>query len=221
MQSSAPPAGYSPVAMAAPTAQPGFAPVQSGFSPPPPPPGMQPMGAAPMPARSGGSSAVKIVLIIIAIIVGMGILGVGAIGFTIWRVAHAVKVSSTSNGNGSVTVHTAGGTFSANSAKTFTADELGVDIYPSSTATQGGMRMDMPSGSWVTGVFLTTDSKDQVVAFYKDKLGSDATSMDTGDSAIVSMKKGEKETITVTVSQKPNEDQGKTKFAIMHTKAKS
>jgi hypothetical protein len=218
VQASAPQGGgYAPVPVAAPLAQPGFAPMQQ--QPPVIPP--VPPGAGQVSSGKSGGGALKIILIIVLVFVGLGILGVGAVGFGIWRVAHAVRVSSSGDGKGSVTFHTAGGTFSANTAKSFTADELGIDIYPGASATQGGVRMDVPTGSWITGVFLTSDSKDQVVAYYKDKMGSDAAVMDTGDSAVLTLKKGDKEGITITISQKPDQDQGKTKFAIMHTKSKS
>jgi hypothetical protein len=83
------------------------------------------------------------------------------------------------------------------------------------------MRMSTPSGSWVTGIFLTSDSKDQVLNFYKSKFGSDSALMETNDAAILTLKKGEKESVMVTISAKPSEDNGKTKIAIMHTVSKT
>ena len=50
----------------------------------------QPVAA---PAKSG-SSALKIVLIVLAVFIGLGILGAGAFGYFVWRVAHAVHVSA-------------------------------------------------------------------------------------------------------------------------------
>jgi len=44
------------------------------------------------PARSG-NSALKIILIVVAVFVALGILGVGAVGYMFWRVAHNVRVS--------------------------------------------------------------------------------------------------------------------------------
>src|ERR1017187_9602003 len=41
------------------------------------------------PAASTGGSALKIVLIIVAIVVGLGILGMGAAGFAVWRISRA------------------------------------------------------------------------------------------------------------------------------------
>jgi hypothetical protein len=166
------------------------------------------------PANSG-SSAVKIVLIIVAIVVGLGILSLGALAFTAWRIARTVHVSGP---NGQLTVSTPGGTMTASPSQTFSASELGTDIYPGAQSTRGGMKMDMPTGSWVTGVFLTSDSKDQVVAFYKDKFGSEATVFDTAGSAVISLKKGQEEAVVVTITANSSQDNGKTRVSIMHTK---
>lgn len=195
---SPPLAGYTPVAAAPPP----------GYVPPPPPPvtGVR---------TGGGGGAVKIILIILAVVVGLGILGAGAIGFTIWRVAHSIHVHGK---NGEVTFNTPGGSVSTSTATSFTADELGTDIYPGATATPGGMRMNLPSGSVISGLFLTSDSKDQVLSFYKGKFGSEASAFDAEDSAMITAKKGDHESIMVTISAKPSENDGKTKISIVHTK---
>lgn len=199
-------------------AQPGFAPVQQGYSPPPPPMGGQPV-AAPMPAKSGGNTVLKVLLIIFGVIVLVVVMIVAAVGYIGYRAVHAVREAA--NGH-SVTIPGAnGGSISLNSAKTYSAAELGTDIYPGATAIRGGMKMDLPTGSMVTGIFTTSDSKDQVVTFYKDKLGSDVSSMDFGESAMLTLKRGDKEQVTVTISNKAGENDGKTKIAITHTTSKT
>ncbi len=194
--------------------------MQQGYTPPPPPltptPGFAPAGPRP---GGGGSTAIKIVLIIVAIFVGIGILGAGIVGYGIWRVSHAIHRAA--NG-GTITIPGAnGGSLSVSSSQTFTASDLGTDIYPGATAGQGGMRMSTPGGSWVTGIFLTSDSKDQVLNYYKTKFGSDSALMETSDAAILTLKKSEKESVMVTISAKPGENDGKTKIAIMHTVSKT
>ncbi|MGA9673168.1 MAG: hypothetical protein WBQ94_28470, partial [Terracidiphilus sp.] len=126
-----------------------------------------PMQPAPVQAKSGGS-ALKIILIIIAIFVGLGILGVGAFGFMVWRIAHAVHVSGSGN---QATLNLPGGTISTNSNETYSASELGTDIYPGATSGKGGMRMNLPTVSMVTAIYVTSDPKEQVVNFYKTRLG--------------------------------------------------
>jgi hypothetical protein len=174
---------------------------------------------APQPAAAppnSGGSAVKIILIIVAVVVGLGILGLGAIGFTAWRIARSVHVTGP---GGQVTMSTPGGTFTANSAQSFSASELGTDTYPGAQSIRGGLKMDLPTGSMVTGVFLTSDSKEQVVAFYKSRFGSEASVFDAADGAVVSLKKGEEESVVVTITANSSQDNGKTRFSITHTKS--
>ncbi|MGO9339390.1 MAG: hypothetical protein ACLPY1_17980 [Terracidiphilus sp.] len=198
-------------------APPPFQPVASQYQPAATPaPVYGAPAPAPIPAKSGGSSAVKIILIVVAIFVFLGVLAVGVIGYIGWRVTRAVHVN---NSTGAVTMSTPGGTFSANSAEKFTPEELGTDIYPGAEQSKAGgnMRMSMPSGSVISASFLSSDAKEKVVDFYKSKLGSDATTMDFGNSAIVSLKKGNKEQLTITIAQQANQFDGKTQIHIMHT----
>jgi len=204
----APPA-YAPVATSAP--QQGYAP-PSGYAPPPPPPAAYPGAVAQPPAKSGG--VLKIVLIVVAIFVGLGILGAAAVGFTVWRVAHAIH---TSGKNGEVSIDTPGGTYTANSSQHYSSSDLGTDIYPGAQTGKGGARLTLPTGTMITAVYTTTDSKEQVVNYYKSKLGSDASVYDSANSAMISLQKGQKESIMVTVSQNETSDEGKTKIAIVHT----
>jgi len=120
--------------------------------------------------------------------------------------------------NGQATLHTPGGTVSTSNSKTYTAEELGTDIYPGAQSARGGMKMDLPGVKMVTGIFMTSDSKDKVVDFYKAKLGSGASVMDTQETTIVTLGRGEKESVMVTVTQNPSQDDGKTKIAIVHSK---
>ena len=121
--------------------------------------------------------------------------------------------------SGQFTVHTPGGTVTTNTTGSYSASDLGTDIYPGAQSAPGGMRMDVPTGSMVSGVFLTSDSKDMVVSFYKGKLGADASVFDTADGAVLTLSKGQQESVVVTVTAKPSENDGKTKIAIMHTRS--
>ena len=203
-------------ACGAPTAA---APANPAAYPPPAYPPAYPSAAYPPPAAappSSGSSAVKIILIVVGVFVGLGILGVCIFSFTVWRVARAVRVDGP---NGQVTVNTPGGTITANQTQTFTADELGTDIYPGASSGHGSMKMNLPTGSMVTGVFVTPDSKDQVVAFYKSKFGSEASVYDTATGALLTLNKGQQESVMVTVSGNSSQDSGKTRISIVHTKS--
>ena len=167
-----------------------------------------------LPAKSGGSNAIKIIFIILGVFAVLVILVVGVVGYGVWRVSRAVHVN---NSTGTMTVNTPGGSFSANSTDKFTADELGTSIYPGAQPAKGGVRMTLPTGTMVAANFLTSDSKEQVVAFYKDKFGGQASSFDTGDGAIVSVNKNKQDSLMVTITQKANQFDGKTQIHIMHT----
>ena len=170
------------------------------------------------PANSGGGSALKIILIILAVVVGLGILGMGAVGYFAWRVAHAVHLSTTGSGS-DVTINTPGGTLSTSSGEKFTASDLGTDLYPGAITGKGSMRMTLPTGSMVTGVFETTDSKDQVLAFYKGKFGSEASLFDSGDGTVLTLNKGDKESVVLTITKGTGDEEGKTQITIVHTTA--
>jgi hypothetical protein len=187
----------------------------TGYAPPAPVPYSQPYAPPSAAPPSSGGSALKIILIIVAVFIGLGILGVAIFSFTMWRVARAIHVE----GNGDkMTLQTPGGTISTSQSKTYSAAELGTDIYPGAQNGHGSMKMDLPTGSMVTGIFVTSDSKDQVLDFYKSRFGSGASVMDTGETAILTIKKGEQESVMVTISQKASEANGKTRISIMHTK---
>ena len=191
------------------------APAAAGAAAVPP---FQPVAASSQPvappAKSGLSSAVKIILIIVAVFVVLGILGAGIVGYGVYRVSRAIHVSGP---GGQVTLNTPNGKITANSTETFTASDLGTDIYPGAQPAKGGMRMTLPTGSMVAGNFLTSDSKDQVVAFYKARFGSEAAVMETSDGAILTLNKSKQDSIVLTITQKPNEFDGKTHIYIMHT----
>jgi hypothetical protein len=199
---SAPPA-YQPVA---PSFQPVAAPSSTfGSSAQPPAP----------PMKKGGSGALKIILIILGVFVFLVVLVVAVIGYGVYKVRQAVHVDKAT---GAISSSIPGLAMSSEEGMKFTSSELGTDIYPGAeVAKTGNMRMKIGNSSVVSATFLTTDSKDKVVGFYKDKLGSDATSMDFGGNAMLSAKKGDQESITITVSQEANQAGGKTQIHIQHT----
>jgi hypothetical protein len=189
---------------------------------------------APAPAKSGG--CLKIGLIVVAILVVLGLIAMAGVGYVAWRVKKAINVETGANGqmtmqtpdgkvnlnvngsNGKMTVQTPDGKLDLNSTETYTAADLGTDIYPGAQSVKGGMKMESPTSSMITGIFVTADSKDQVVAFYKNKFGSAASTFDTNDGAVLTLPIGDKESVMVTVTGKPSENEGKTKIVIVHTK---
>lgn len=162
----------------------------------------------------GGSSALKIVLIIVAVFVGLGILSVCGVIFGIWRVSKGVHVSALGNG-GSVSVSTPSGTMTAGSDAKVSASDLGVDIYPGATQQKAAVRVSTPGGNAVTAAYTTSDSLDKVVDFYKGKLGGGASVFQSEKSAVLTETDADKKTsIMVTVEGEAN---GTTKFSILHS----
>lgn len=178
------------------------------------------LAAAPAPPQSvaspakSGSNALKIVLIILAVCIGLGILGAGAFGFFVWRVAHRVHVSGSGD---QVTVNTPGGAITTSDSQKYTAAELGTAIYPGAEPGKGGMRMSMPTGSMVSAAYFTGDSKDQVLAFYKTQFGSQASVYDSSDATVLTVNKGDHESVVVTITKGSGDNQGKTEIHVVHT----
>ena len=108
----------------------------------------QPVGA---PPPKSGPSALKIILIIVAVFVGLGIIGACVAGYGIYRVAHAIHKDA----NGEIVVNTPKGAITANPNETFTASDLGIAIYPGATQGKGGLRMTIAGKTMVSANFLT------------------------------------------------------------------
>ncbi|MFP5226624.1 MAG: zinc-ribbon domain-containing protein [Acidobacteriota bacterium] len=174
------------------------------------PPAYTPVGAA--PPQKSGSSAVKIILIIVAVFVGLGILTVGGIMFGIYRVSRAVHVSD--NGKG-VELSTPAGSFSAGDTAV-SASDLGVDLYPGASQQKGAVRINTPKGSMITAVFETSDPLDKVMGYYKDKLGTGASVFQSDKGAVLTLADETKKT-NVMVTIGANDSDGKTAITITHS----
>ncbi len=129
---------------------------------------------------------------------GLVLIGAGAAGYVLYKPAKSTKVTS--------------------STQPVTASEMGVAFYPGAES-KTNTHMNVAGKNILTANFLTSDSKDQVVAFYQSKLGPDAkTSTSTNVEAFM-LDKGTGETVLVTVSQSQSELGGKTQIVITHAKA--
>jgi hypothetical protein len=168
----------------------------------------QPVG---VPPPKSGSSAVKIILIILGIFVGLGIIVAGIVGYSVYRVARSVHKDA----EGNISVSTPKGTITANSSDTFTAADLGIAIYPGATQGKDGVRVNIAGKSMVTANFLTPDSPDKVMAFYKDKAGPNAQTVTTSIGGTISIQNGAN-SINVTVAQSTNDNNGETQITIVN-----
>lgn len=161
-----------------------------------------------------GSSAVKIILIIVAVVVCLGIAVVGVVGYGFYRVSKAVHKDLTT---GKVTIDTPTGSVSAVNNEKLTEGDLGTAIYPGAEQSKGGARINLGGASMVTANFLTSDPKEKVIAFYKDQLGSGAEAMVSGDGAFLILTKANKESVNITISQRAGLFDGKTRITILHS----
>lgn len=226
------PSGYAPPASNAPSAYtPSAANSPSAYTPPasnpsssymPPasgapgyagaPAAYTPVGVA--PPQKSGSSALKIILIIVVVFVGLGILSVAGIMFGIYRVSRAVHVSNDGKG---VELSTPAGTFSAGDTAV-SASDLGIDPYPGANQQKGAVRINTPKGSMVTAVFETNDSLDKVLAYYKDKMGSGASAFQSDKGAVLTLADEAKKTsVMVTIGTDDSNSDGKTTITITHS----
>lgn len=139
---------------------------------------------APPPSTSG-SSALKVVLIVIGSLILVGVLCVAALTVVGLRIAKHSRVSQ--NGD-NVKVETPFGTMETSKDPDKAAQDLGVDIYPgaqvqkdgASSATFGGMHT-------VTASFESSDPADKVCSFYRSKFpGANVSTSDRNRCTIIS-----------------------------------
>ena len=162
-------------------------------------PGIAPTAPPIAPTPTGGSSALKVILIVVAIIVGVGILGVATVGIIGYRIAKNSRVSQ--NGD-HVKVETPFGSVETSKDPDQAAKDLGIDLYPgaevqrngASSAAFGGIRT-------VTAMFETHDAADKVCTFYKSRFpGAMVTTSDQNHCTIVSNNQKNMVTINVQAS---------------------
>lgn len=174
------------------------------YTPPPVPPPIA------VPPPKSGPSALKIVLIILAVLFGLALVGAGILGYGVWRVAKSLRKDA----NGNVTISTSKGTITANSSEKFTASDLGIAIYPGAEQQKGSLRIAMGDKTMISANFLTSDSMDQVVAFYKEQAGPTAQANVSSNTAQFVVATNTGDAVTVTIMPNPGAD-GKTRISII------
>ena len=142
----------------------------------------------PAPGAPQKSSALKIILIVVAVIVVFGILAIGAFSFLAYRIARHSRVH---NENGNVRVETPFGTVNTTTDPNEAARNLGIDSYPGAEVVKG-TTSDMTMGNMHTASadFETSDPVATVAEFYKSKVPNANVVSSTGDHyAIISTDK--------------------------------
>src|ERR1700694_4437963 len=153
--------------------------------------------AAGTPQKSGG--ALKVILIVVAVIVVFGILAVGAFSFFAYRIARHSRVH---NENGNVRVETPFGTLNTTTDPDEAARNLGIDSHPGAQVVKG-TTSDMTLGNMHTAAadFETSDPVSTVAEFYKSKVPNANVVSSAGDHyAIISTDK--KNMLTINIEPK-------------------
>jgi len=120
-------------------------------------------GVQPVKGASGGN-VLKIVLIIVVVLVGLGLLSMAGMFWAAHKVRNAVRVEQ--NGN-SATVTTPWGKVSSNEDPVKVARELGVDVYPGAKPVADASAVTLGNLSVGTVQFETADDLDNVLEFYR------------------------------------------------------
>jgi len=151
--------------------------------------------AAPV-APAQGSGVLKIILIVVAVIVGLGILGAGTMAFLVHR---AISRTHFHQQNGEVRVDTPFGSVESTQDPNEAARNVGVDIYPGATVVQGGAANMTFGGMHTAAVeFESGDPPSAVADFYKSKFPSaNFMSSDGGRYTILAGDKGNMTTINI------------------------
>lgn len=112
------------------------------------------------------SPAVKIILIIVAVLVLLGIIGAAAMSYFAYKVTNSVKVDE----SGQVTsVETPWGKVTADNDAAKVAGNLGVEVYPGAKGMEGASGGSFGDISFGSAEFETSDSLEKVAEFYKSK----------------------------------------------------
>jgi zinc-ribbon domain len=151
---------------------------------------------APVPPSKGGSSALKVILVVVGVIVLIGVLGMVTCGIVIHRAMKSARVSQKGD---NVKVETPFGNMETSTDPEQTAKDLGVEIYPGADLRkEGTASVTFGSLHTVTANFESNDSVDKICDFYKQKFPSaQVASSDQTHCSIVSGDKGTSTTISV------------------------
>jgi hypothetical protein len=198
-------------------------------APPSAPTASQPVATGPAPTGPAGPAAaatgpakkmspvVKIILAVVAFFIFLTVAGIGACVYVTYRARRAVD--QIKKGETSIQIPTSEGDIRIGGHPTEEGGMIaGIPVYPGATALEGGTQFSFGDKLQVGGQeYETSDSVDQVVDFYKEKLGSQMTVVERGGNYVMSLQRGKgRESGIVTINVSADEDSGKTKISISH-----
>jgi hypothetical protein len=146
------------------------------------------------PAQKSGN-ALKIILIIVAVVVGLGIIGIGTTAFLIKR---AISRTHIQEKNGKVKIESPILNMETSTDPDEAAKNLGVDLYPGAQFQKNGSASMTIAGMHTnTAVLESDDPPEKVAAFYKEKLPNTSYSANQGNH--YSMMAGDKDDMTTNI----------------------
>lgn len=137
------------------------------------------------PAARGGSSAVKVVLIVVGVIVLLGGIGIASLAFI---AVHFAKNSRVTHQGDHVKVETPFGNVETSKDPDKAIQDLGVDVYPGAEVEQNGASSATFGGNRAAAAaFQSSDSAEKVCSFYRSKFpAAKVVSSSQGRCTIVS-----------------------------------
>ncbi|HSB75856.1 MAG TPA: hypothetical protein VLC12_09415 [Terriglobales bacterium] len=160
---------------------------------------MAPAPGASVPGSGGG--ALKVILIVAAVIIGIVVLGGAVIGFGAWRLMRSSHIESGKDG---ARIETPFGTVESNTNTAAALRKLGVDVYPGARQLPGAAAVSMGPMSTVTAQFETPDSPDLVEAFYKARFPRSNINVSDQSQRTMVFSTPEKGMITIVIEAQGN-----------------
>lgn len=169
---------------------------------------------APSAAPAQGGSALKVILIVVAVIVALGIVGIGTLSFVAWRIARHTRVEER---NGNVRVESPFGTVVESTTNPDdAAKNLGIDLYPGARLLKGNAANVSVAGiHTVAAEFESDDSVDKVAAFYQSKFPQATVSTKHTDHTTI-ISTDNKNLITINIEA----EAGKTRIKVANVSGK-
>jgi hypothetical protein len=174
---------------------------------PSPAPGAAPVSTA--PTQGSGSGVLKVILIVVGIFVILGVLAVSTVAFIGWRVARNLHVKQEGD---HVKIESPFGSMETPKNPEDAARAVGVDVYPGAQVQKNGAATFTLGGiHTASAMFISSDSVDQVSAFYKAKFpNATVTTSDQDHCTIIAQDQKHMTTINIQA------DNGQTKIQITH-----
>lgn len=143
--------------------------------------------AAPAAAPPSSGSGLKVVLIVLAVIIGLGILGTLASVLVGMRMLRRSQIQT---GPGETSITSPLGNVTTSQDPAVIAKQLGVDVYPGARPLRSAGAVNIAGFKIVGANFESDDSPDKVISFYESRF----------PKAEVSVKNPDRSTLVVNTS---------------------